>query len=274
MREKAVEPDQSLSEWRRMARAAWRAPNDPQFYGELDLDAGALLAAQAQLRNASGVHVTVTHLVTRAVAHALEAVPELGSRARRGATDVFVIVTTDAGLSGVKLTDVGHRSVVDVARALGDGTRDARAGRGELAEATRTLARLPGPLRRAALRVGAWLASDLGLDLPPLGVHAHPFGDAMITSVGMWSVSRAFSPLAAYYRVPVLVRVGEVEERPVARAGLVVVRPMLTLTATFDHRYADGSHAARFAAAAREYLAHPADFEPDYPVVSGAQHTP
>lgn len=257
-----------------MARAAWGPPCDPQFYGELDIDAGALLSVQEQLRHTSGVHVTVTHLVTRAVAHALTAVPELAIPGRRGSTDVFVIVTTDEGLSGVKLVDVGHRSAVDVARTLEHGSLEVRAGAGELARATHTLSRLPGPLRRVALRAGAWLASDRGLDIPPLGVRAYPFGDAMITSVGMWSVSRAFSPLAAYYRVPVLVLVGEVEERVVARAGLVVVRPMLTLTATFDHRYADGSHAARFAAAARDYLSRPADFEPDYRAASGAQQIP
>lgn len=82
----------------------------------------------------------------------------------------------------------------------------------------------------------------------------------MITSVGMWGVSKGYSPLAPYYRVPVLVLVGAVTDRPVAVDGAVVVRPMLTLTATFDHRYADGMHAARFADAVRSFLSDPATF--------------
>jgi hypothetical protein len=84
----------------------------------------------------------------------------------------------------------------------------------------------------------------------------------MITSVGMWVVPTAYSPLAAHYRVPVSVLVGAVESRPVVRAGSVVARPMLTLTATFDHRYVDALQAAQFAAAVRDYCAHPAVFEP------------
>lgn len=84
----------------------------------------------------------------------------------------------------------------------------------------------------------------------------------MITSVGMWGVRRAFSPLAAYYRVPVLVLVGSVEQRAVVVDGEVVARPILGVTATFDHRYVDGSQAVRFAAAAREYCAKPSTFEP------------
>jgi pyruvate dehydrogenase E2 component (dihydrolipoamide acetyltransferase) len=79
----------------------------------------------------------------------------------------------------------------------------------------------------------------------------------MVSSVGMWGVSRASSPLAAYYKV----LVGDVEQRPAARAGQVVVRPMLTVTATFDHRRVDGLHAARFARAARDYLEHPDKYE-------------
>ena len=45
----------------------------------------------------------------------------------------------------------------------------------------------------------------------------------------------------------------------------VVVRPVLKLTATFDHRYVDGFHAAQFAKAVQAYLAAPAQFEPALP---------
>ncbi len=90
----------------------------------------------------------------------------------------------------------------------------------------------------------------------------------MITSVGGWGITRAYSPLAHYYRVPLLVLVGAVRPQPVAVADEVVVRPVLTLTATFDHRYADGFHAARFAGAVRQYCENPAAFEP--PAAAGA----
>jgi pyruvate dehydrogenase E2 component (dihydrolipoamide acetyltransferase) len=121
---------------------------------------------------------------------------------------------------------------------------------------------LPPRLLRPAMRLSAWLTSDRNLDLPALGVRRQAFGSAMITSVGMWGITRAYSPLASYYRVPVLVLVGAVTQRPVAVAGRVVIRPMLTLTATFDHRCVDGLQAARFAQAVHEYCAKPAAFEP------------
>jgi pyruvate dehydrogenase E2 component (dihydrolipoamide acetyltransferase) len=53
-------------------------------------------------------------------------------------------------------------------------------------------------------------------------------------------------------------------------AGDIVARPILTLTATFDHRYTDGFHAARFATAVRDYLTDPAKFEGLSPLVRPA----
>jgi pyruvate dehydrogenase E2 component (dihydrolipoamide acetyltransferase) len=39
---------------------------------------------------------------------------------------------------------------------------------------------------------------------------------------------------------------------------------MVTISAAMDHRYVDGSHAARIASAVREYCADPAAFEPPF----------
>jgi pyruvate dehydrogenase E2 component (dihydrolipoamide acetyltransferase) len=121
---------------------------------------------------------------------------------------------------------------------------------------------LPLPLLRVALRATAWLASDRAMNIPALGVAASPFGSAMVSSVGMFGLPMAFSPLAWVYGVPLLVLVGEIVEKPVAISGRVEVRPVLPISATIDHRYADGAHLADALQAFREYLARPASFEP------------
>jgi pyruvate/2-oxoglutarate dehydrogenase complex dihydrolipoamide acyltransferase (E2) component len=260
--------------WRRLAGAAWGAPNDPQFYGDLDIDAGAMLEHLRHLRDAQDTHVTVTHVVGRAVAHGLRTVPELrvritgGREHPRSSADIFFIVSTGEGneLTGAKIQGADEKTLVELAAELSQATTAiSRGSDASFGRAKRLLGLLPFRLVRPALRLSAFLTSDLNLDLPRLGMRRQSFGSAMITSVGMWGVTKAYSPLAAYYRVPVLVLVGSVTERPVAVDGAVVVRPMLTLTATFDHRYVDGLHAARFARAVRDYCVDPARFEP--PVV-------
>jgi pyruvate dehydrogenase E2 component (dihydrolipoamide acetyltransferase) len=256
--------------WRKLAGSFWGPPNDPQFYGDLELDAGTLQEYVHQLRELTGIQVTITHAIGRAVAHGLESVPDLRVRLARGreypreSTDIFFIVAAEGGeLTGCKVDRANEKTLLAIAEELGaaresisDGT-DASFGK-----AKKMLDVLPPRLLRPAMRLSAWLTSDRNLDLPALGVRRQAFGSAMITSVGMWGITRAYSPLASYYRVPVLVLVGAVTQRPVAVAGRVVIRPMLTLTATFDHRCVDGLQAARFAQAVHEYCAKPAAFEP------------
>jgi 2-oxoacid dehydrogenases acyltransferase (catalytic domain) len=265
--------------WRKLAGAAWGPPMDPQFYGDLQLDAAALLSYLDQVRAVTGVHLTITHLVGRAVAHGLAEVPELRVRMARGreydrdSIDVFFIVTAGGGreLTGVKVTAADRKSAVDLAREVSDRCAAIDAGRDpDLGRGKALLSRLPPRLLRVALRAGAWLTSDLDWDLSRFGMPRQAFGGAMISSVGMWGISHAYSPLAHYYRVPVLVLAGEAHPAPVVEQGQIVARPMLTLTATFDHRYVDGLHAARFAAAVRDYCADPARFEPALP--TGTAH--
>ena len=47
-------------------------------------------------------------------------------------------------------------------------------------------------------------------------------------------------------------------ERPVVRDGLVVIRKMMNLSITFDHRILDGMTAAQFLMDVVELLEHPA----------------
>jgi pyruvate/2-oxoglutarate dehydrogenase complex dihydrolipoamide acyltransferase (E2) component len=79
----------------------------------------------------------------------------------------------------------------------------------------------------------------------------------MVTSVGMFGVERAFGPLSPYYRIPLLALVGEVTPKAVVVDGEIVARPILNISATMDHRYLDGSHAARLAKTVRAYLEDP-----------------
>lgn len=260
----------AVSGWRKLAGSMWSAPSDPQFYGEMEVDAAALLAYLDEVRHKTGVHATVTHLVGKAVGYALGEVPSLrvrlalGREYPRETIDVFFVVAAPGEqLSGVKITAVDTKPLPAIAVELHRRSRAIQAD--EDPEFGRTKAMLdwmPRPLLRLAMRLSAFLTSDLNLDLPRLGLPRQAFGGAFVSSVGMWGISRAWSPLAPYYRLPLLVLAGAVEEKAVVVAGQVVARPMLTLTATFDHRYTDGSQAVEFAKALRAYLSHPAAFEP------------
>ena len=256
----------SSSGWRKIAAASWGRPSDPQIYGDLEVDAKPLLEFIEGARATTGVHVTVTHLVGKAVAYAFSEHPDLNVRLCRGAfvpresVDVFFAATTAQGreLSGVKIVGADRKSVVEIADELERRVEAIRAGRdAELGRTKTVLARTPTWVLRWGLRFATWLVADLGVDLERAGLPRDAFGSAIVSSVAMFGVQRAYGPLSPWYRVPVLALVSEVAEKPVVVDGEVVARRTLTITATLDHRYLDGAHAGRLMRAATAYLADP-----------------
>ena len=81
-------------------------------------------------------------------------------------------------------------------------------------------------------------------------------GTFTISNLGMFRVERFTAVLNPPQAA--IVAVGATEERAVAVGGEVVVRPMLSLTGTFDHRAVDGAPAADFLQTVKELLEEPA----------------
>jgi len=80
-------------------------------------------------------------------------------------------------------------------------------------------------------------------------------GTFTISNLGMYRVERFTAVLNPPQAA--IVAVGATEERAVPVDGEIVVRSMLTLTATFDHRAVDGAPAADFLQTVKELLEEP-----------------
>ena len=258
--------------WRKIAAAAWREPYDPQIYGDLELDASEVLRFIGEA-SGRGTRLTVTTMAGKAVAKALGDHPDLNVRMYRGrfvpreSVDVFFIVSAEQGseLSGVKVVNADKKGVVEIAQELESRAARIRTGTDvELGQTKKVIGSTPRRLLPTSIRVSSWLTTDRDMDLKDQGLPRQPFGSTIISSVGMFGVQRAYAPLAAYYRIPFLALVGEVTKKPVVIGDEIVVRPILTLTATMDHRYIDGFHAARLARSVRAYFADPFAFEPPF----------
>jgi len=80
-------------------------------------------------------------------------------------------------------------------------------------------------------------------------------GTITISNLGMFGIDR-FTALLNPPESAILA-VGNIIATPVARDGKVVIRPMMDITASFDHRIIDGAVGARFVAAIREIIETP-----------------
>ena len=80
-------------------------------------------------------------------------------------------------------------------------------------------------------------------------------GTFTLTNLGMYGVD-AFTPIINPPEAAIL-GVGRIQPKPVVREGQVVVRQMVTLSLSFDHRLVDGAPAARFLQRIVQYVENP-----------------
>lgn len=171
-----------------------------------------------------GVRLTFTDIVVRVAAAALRAFPYMNASldgetvVQHGGVHIGVAVDTDQGLVVPVIRDADRRGLGDIA-----------ATRHRLTEAA---------------RAGTISPDDL------VG------GTFTVTNLGMYEIE-VFSPLINLPEAAIL-GVGAIEDRPVAQAGQVVVRPVCTLSLVFDHRIVDGAPAARFLRWIKSALENPA----------------
>jgi pyruvate dehydrogenase E2 component (dihydrolipoamide acetyltransferase) len=154
----------------------------------------------------------IVPLTLKAVAEALQEVPELNARLEGDEIvyldryDLGVAVQTVQGLVVPVVRDCDSRSDDDLADEVA-----------RLAEAARSNKLMPEELRGSTFTVTS--AGKLG---------------GLLTT-----------PIVNYPEVGIL-SIGRIAERPVVRDGQVVARPTGTIAVTFDHRVVDGARAAEF----------------------------
>ena len=214
-------------------------------HGLVEFDVGQASSRLAE----SEPPVSWTGFVIAAVARAVALHPEVN--ARRAGNRVLFFDRVDVGatverhtgagvvLGAVTIRDADQKSCAAICgelRRAKHAPDQAPARRGVAAQ----VARLPGPLRRSAMRLAGTRPRVTARFGPAVGV----------TSLGMFSRGGGWAiPIAP---LTLVATVGGIVDRPVVRDGRIVARPMLPLTLSFDHAVIDGAPAARFVETLRD----------------------
>lgn len=262
--------------FRKVAYGTWRTAEDPTVYALLELDMSKALAFAERHAAEHGVKITPTHLVARGLTRCLQMRPEMNGMLRRGKISLrehvamfFQVNVPGAGsssedkiakasLSGTTLEKMETMSLVDIAKGLQRAAHSVREQKDPSFKQTFNLIRaLPWWSVRYFLKFSMWLVYELNLDLSKYGLPRDPFGSAMITNVGAMGIDTAWAPLCPYTRVPLLLTLGAIRERAVVENGQVVVRPIMAVGVTLDHRLVDGVHAAHMSREFKKYFADP-----------------
>ena len=270
--------DRFNTPWRVTAAAIYTAPSDSRVYGSLDIDVtDAKRFMDAKRR--SGVKITMLHLTTAVVARAIAFdVPELNCFIRRGSVvgrkrlNVMLPIMLDsqAGVSSVLVNDAHARSVSDLASDIRQLVRKSRGGSESKASQNKyVLNRIPWPLRRVVFKFLKWLTVDLGVELRQLGLSSDSFGSFIVSDIGSFGLTSGMAALFPAAKIPAVIIMGKMEEKPVVRDGDIVIRTILPLTGTFDHRIVDGMQIGKLGRAIHRNFAKPEwlDETPDHELV-------
>jgi pyruvate/2-oxoglutarate dehydrogenase complex dihydrolipoamide acyltransferase (E2) component len=270
MRHLELERKKDLTPFRRLAIGTWRTAYDPSVYGTLQVRMDKAMEYIEEYRRRTGVRLTVTHLVGRAMVEVLKRMPDANAILRfnriylRKRIGIFFQVTLrdeETGkfdLSGATLYDLDKKSLQEIVTEMEAKVHSVRKGTDEALEKGRRSFRfVPLMLMNLVLRIVSFFAYTLNLDLSKLGIPKDPFGSVMITNIGALGLEAAYVPLIPYSRVPLIVALGAVKEVPLVENGKIVVGKVMDMNATFDHRFFEGAHAAVMASVMRAWLEDP-----------------
>lgn len=244
-----------VSAFRKIAIGTWRDAYDPSVYGTMVVRMDAAMDYLARFREATGLRLTVSHMMAWAASRALERMPDANAilrfhriYRRKRISVFFQVLMTDEGegkadLSGATLHDVEKMSLVSIVTDFREKVERVRSRKDKDLERTRGSFRLvPFWLMHQVLRLISFLSYGLNIALP--GMPKDVFGSIMITNIGSLGLDVAYVPLVPYSRVPMLLAIGAVKDEPVVDDGELAVGKVMRINATFDHRFIDGFHAA------------------------------
>ena len=248
--------DRFNTPWRVTAAAIYTTPTDSRVYGTLDIDVTDAKRFLDEKRG-DGVKITMTHLATVVLARAVAFdVPEMNCFIRRGRIvgrkriDVTVPVAIGGGegVSAILVKDAHARTVTSIAEEIRASAEDNRAGKeSKTMQNKYLLNRIPWPLRRPVFRFLKWITVDMGIKIKSLGLSADSFGSFVVSDIGSFGLKTGMTSLMPVAKVPAVIVLGKIEDKPVVRKGQIEIRTMLPLTGTFDHRIVDGLQIGKLA---------------------------
>ena len=178
---------------------------------------------QEKFIEAHGVKLGYMSLFVKAVVHAIETVPNVNAAIDGNDIILYdkphigVAISTEKGLVVPVIRNANDLSLADIEKAIIKHAEKARSGNVELNDLTG----------------GTFSITNGGI-----------FGSMMSTPI----LNPPQSGILGMHTI---------QERPVALNGQVVIRPMMYLALTYDHRIVDGREAVTFLVAIKEFIENP-----------------
>jgi pyruvate dehydrogenase E2 component (dihydrolipoamide acetyltransferase) len=211
-----------------IARRMTESFQAPHFYLTVEVDTQKLGETREQLmpvvENKVGIKLTYTDLIVKAAAKALEDNPSVNCAYADGNVrfferlDVGLVAAIEGGLIVPVIRNANEKSIAEIAKTRAELTEKARDRK----------------LTKEEMSNSTFTVSNLGM----FGID--------------WFSAILQPPEAA------ILAVGRIVDKVVVRDGQIVIRPIMTLTLSIDHRVLDGVSGSNFLQSLKDYIENPA----------------
>ena len=239
--------------WRKVASSIYKKPIDSKIYGTVDLDVTDLEKFIARKRK-EGVKTTLTYIITLILGRAIrQEVPELNTFIRRGKivqrkqVDGTVSVLLSGGQMGsVKVENADQLTVDELSEVIGKEIAQSRKGNeNDTMQSKNMLSSIPWPIRNWVFKLYRAITIHWGISLPGIGLDANSFGSYVVSNIGTVGLDSGYGSLLPSSNISFVMVLGTVVKKPVVVNDEVVIRKIMKISATLDHRVVDGSHGGR-----------------------------
>ena len=242
--------------YRKIALGTWKDAYDPSTYCMVEFDVTEAKKFLSEFNKTSRVHIKIVHLLAQAFSLAVVHQPEINtilrgrSLYRRKSVDAFhQVIVLGSGkerfnapdLSGISIKRTEFMTLEERVEQFNKLVSDTRQGLTEAAKVQKNLIKkIPNFIMGPFLTLSSFLIYGLNLKLSILGITEDPFGSYMLSDTSSIRAPNAFIPLVPYSRCGLLISTGKVYKKPVVENDEIVIREVLPVSITFDHRLVEG----------------------------------
>lgn len=246
---------------------SWKINGDSQTYAEIELNLDRVFKFLDNYNQKNHCHVSLTHFFGKAMSKVYREYPEINIIERFGSlyyreevNFFFHVAETQEDLSGHLIKNIDQKSLKQISEELRSRANVIRKGNDPAFKRIKNSWNyIPGALASAALNFISFITYGLNLEAKWLGVPKDSFGGLMITNIGSLGFKRAYVPLAAYTKVPLIFALGKIHAIPYINqeSGEIDKKTIILASATFDHRVLDGANGAIIVKALNRYFEKP-----------------
>lgn len=234
---------------KKIAMSSWSAPQDPSCYGTMEFDC-EIIDDYIKTFNQKNpkANISYTHFFMKVLGNSFIKSPQANGTIAFGqfvpfdSVNINTLVDIDGkNLAGVTVENCDKLSLKEIRTKTNEKVKKIKNKSDEQLKDQMKIAKmLPAPLMSLLLQFSSFVSYYLGMGLRSVKIKKYQFGNVIVTNVSKMEVYDTFAPLVNFTNAIIIAVICKPKDKVVVNDKReMVIKKMMNLNVTFDHRYAD-----------------------------------